>query len=139
MHGEALERLKENLCDFIAKIGMEEINERNLEAFGLAVDAYKDLVKTEYMDCELEEMRSSKHRYGEYSERRYSRGEPRYDDGGDSYKRDSMGRYTRENRNNTTEESRKHIREQAEILMRQAETPHEKDMARRFMELVERE
>lgn len=137
MHGEALERLKENVCDYIAKIGMEEINERNLEAFGLAVDAYKDLVKVEYMDCELEEMRGgSKRRYrDEYSERRYSRGEPHYDDGGDSYKRDSMGRYTRENR----DDSRKQLREQAEILMRQAETPHEKDIARRFLELLEKE
>lgn len=135
MHGEAMERLKENLCEFIAQIGMEEINERNLEAFGMAVDAYKDLVKTEYMECELQESRGRTNRYGgEYSERRYSRGEPRYDDGGDSYKRDSMGRYTRENR-----DERKKIREQAEILMRQAETPHEKDMARRFMEMLEKE
>ena len=126
MHGEVMNRIKENLCEFLEQHGMERIDQRNIEPIYMASVAYEKLIKVEVLE---EEMRT---KYGKgYSSRGYSRDGVYYDDG-ESYKRDSMGRYSRD-------DGRKHLKEQAEIMMRQANTPQEKEMARRFMELLEKE
>jgi hypothetical protein len=78
-----------------------------------------------------EEMHGGYSREGGYSNRGYSREGASYDEGGDSYRRDRMGRYSRD-------VGKKHLKEQAETMMRQAGTPQEKEMARKFMELIEK-
>lgn len=132
MHGEAMNRIKENLCEFLEQHGMERIDQRNIEPVYMAVVAYEKLVKTEMLEEEMHGKSGRGYsRDGGYSSRSYSRDGANYDDG-DSYRRDSMGRYSRD-------DGRKHLKEQAEIMMRQAATPQEKEMARRFMELLEKE
>ena len=71
-------------------------------------------------------------RDGGYSSRRYSReGGASYDEGGDSYRRDRMGRYSRD-------DGKKQLKEQVEMMMRQAGTPQEKEMAHKFLDILEK-
>ena len=63
---------------------------------------------------------------------RYARdGGASYDEGGDSYRRDRMGRYSRD-------DGKKQLKEQVEMMMRQAGSPQEKEMAHKFIELLEK-
>ena len=134
MHGEAAERIRENLCEFIAQIGMERIDHRNIEPIYMAMVAYEKSLKAETLEEELEGGYSNRgySRDGGYSSRRYSRdGGASYDEGGDSYRRDRMGRYSRD-------DGKKQLKEQVEMMMRQAGSPQEKEMAHKFMELLEK-
>jgi hypothetical protein len=128
MHGEVMHRIKENLCEFLEEYGTERIDQRNIEPVYMAAVAYEKLIKAEMLE---EEMHGGYSREGGYSNRGYSREGASYDEGGDSYRRDRMGRYSRD-------DGKKHLKEQAEIMMRQAGTPQEKEMARKFMELIEK-
>jgi hypothetical protein len=139
MHGEAAERLRDNLCEFIAQMGMERIDQRNIEPVYMAMVAYEKSLKAEMLEEELEGGYSNRgySREGGYSSGRdsmgrYSReGGASYDEGGDSYRRDRMGRYSRD-------DGKKHLKEQVEMMMRQAGSPQEKEMAHKFMELLEK-
>ena len=138
MHGEAAERLRDNLCEFIAQMGMERIDQRNIEPVYMAMVAYEKSLKAEMLEEELEGGSNRGYsREGGYSARRdsmgrYSReGGASYDEGGDSYRRDRMGRYSRD-------DGKKHLKEQVEMMMRQAGSPQEKEMAHKFMELLEK-
>lgn len=139
MHGEAAERLRDNLCEFIAQMGMERIDQRNIEPVYMAMVAYEKSLKAEMLEEELEGGYSNRgySREGGYSSRRDSMGRysresgASYDEGGDSYRRDRMGRYSRD-------DGKKHLKEQVEMMMRQAGSPQEKEMAHKFMELLEK-
>lgn len=139
MHGEVMERIRENLCEFLEQNGMERIDNRNIEPIYMASVAYEKLIKAEVLEEEMgggysrDGMSSRGYsREGGYSSRRgYSRDGANYDEGGDSYRRDSMGRYSRA-------DGKQHMKEQVEILMRQAGTPQEKEMARKFMEMLDK-
>lgn len=139
MRGEATERIRENLCEFIEQMGMERIDHRNIEPIYMAMVAYEKSLKAEVLEEEVEGGYSREgysnrgySREGGYSSRRYSReGGASYDEGGDSYRRDRMGRYSRD-------DGKKYLKEQAEMMMRQAGTPQEKEMAHKFMELLDK-
>ena len=134
MHGEAAERIRDNLCEFIAQMGMERIDQRNIEPIYMAMVAYEKSLKAETLEEELEGGYSNRgySRDGGYSSRRYSReGGASYDEGGDSYRRDRMGRYSRD-------DGKKQLKEQVEMMMRQAGSPQEKEMAHKFIELLEK-
>lgn len=129
MHGEVMERIRENLCEFLEHNGMDRIDNRNIEPIYMASVAYEKLIKAEVLEKEMGGWHS---RDGGYSSRRgYSRDGMPYDEGGDSYSRDSMGRYSRA-------DGKQHMKEQVEILMRQAGTPQEKEIARKFMEMLDK-
>ena len=139
MHGEAAERIRDNLCEFIAQMGMERIDQRNIEPIYMAMVAYEKSLKAEVLEEEVESGYSREgysnrgySRDGGYSSRRYSReGGASYDEGGDSYRRDRMGRYSRD-------DGKKQLKEQVEMMMRQAGSPQEKEMAHKFIELLEK-
>jgi hypothetical protein len=133
MHGEIMNRIKENLCEFLEENGTQRIDQRNIEPVYMAAVAYEKLLKAEMLDDEMHEgySRRGYSRDSDYSSRMYSRDGANYDDGGDSYRRDRMGRYSRD-------DGKKHLKEQTEIMMRQASTPQEKEMARKFMELLDK-
>lgn len=139
MHGEAAERIRENLCEFIAQMGMERIDQRNIEPIYMAMVAYEKSLKAETLEEELEggySNRVDSMESGNSSRRdsmgRYARdGGASYDEGGDSYRRDRMGRYSRD-------DGKKQLKEQVEMMMRQAGSPQEKEMAHKFIELLEK-
>jgi hypothetical protein len=137
MRGEAMDRIRENLCEFIEQMGMERIDQRNVEPIYMAMVAYEKSLKAEM----LEDGGYSRDGYSNrgysregYSGRRDSMGRysrDGYDEGGDSYRRDRMGRYSRD-------DGKKYMKEQVEMMMRQAGTPGEKEMAQKFMELMDK-
>lgn len=139
MHGEAVERIRDNLCEFIAQMGMERIDQRNIEPIYMAMVAYEKSLKAETLEEELEggySNRVDSRESGNSSRRdsmgRYARdGGASYDEGGDSYRRDRMGRYSRD-------DGKKQLKEQVEMMMRQAGSPQEKEMAHKFIELLEK-
>lgn len=138
MHGEVMDRIRENLCEFLEQNGMERIDQRNIEPIYMAMVAFEKSLKAETLEEELEGGYSNRgySREGGYSSRRdsmgrYARDGANYDEGGDSYRRDRMGRYSRD-------DGKKHMKEQVEIMMRQAGTPQEKEMAHKFMEMLEK-
>ena len=139
MHGEAAERIRDNLCEFIAQMGMERIDQRNIEPIYMAMVAYEKSLKAEVLEEEVEGGYSRDgysnrgySRDGGYSSRWNSReGGASYDEGGDSYRRDRMGRYSRD-------DGKKHLKEQVEMMMRQAGTPQEKEMAHKFLDILEK-
>lgn len=141
-----LRKIKENLCDFIIEEGSDRVDQRNIEPVYMAAVAIEKLMKAEVLEEELDggysresgmygdgySNRGYSREGGSSGRRGYSRDGASYDDGGDSYRRDSRGRYSRD-------DGKKHLKEQAENMMRQASTPQEKEMARRFIELLEKE
>jgi hypothetical protein len=147
MHGEVMDRIRENLCEFLEEYGMERLDPRNIEPVYMAMVAYEKSLKAEVLEEELDggysreggmsndgysERRGYSREGGNSGRRGYSReGGSSYDEGGDSYRRDSRGRYSRD-------DGKKHLKEQVEMMMRQAGTTQEKDMARKFMDLLEK-
>lgn len=128
---------------FYNEIAAEGINPHNIEMAYYAAVGHEKALKSCILKEQLEEEMGGGYsrdgmssrgysREGGYSSRRgYSRDGMPYDEGGDSYRRDSMGRYSRA-------DGKQHMKEQVEILMRQAGTLQEKEMARKFMEMLDK-
>lgn len=130
-----MHKIKEDFHRFLEEITENGVNERNIELAYMAAVGFEKVLKACVLDEEMDmEYHNREHsRDGGYSARRsYSRdsGHP-YEEGGDSYRRDRMGRYSRD-------DGKRHMKEQTEIMMRQANTPQEKEMARRFMEMLDK-
>ena len=129
-----MHKAAEEFYRFLEEVTEEGIDERNIELAYMAVVGYEKTLKACVLEEEMEggHSREGNSNRGGYSSRRYSReGGASYDEGGDSYRRDRMGRYSRD-------DGKKQLKEQVEMMMRQAGSPQEKEMAHKFIELLEK-
>lgn len=130
-----MHKAAEEFYRFLDEVTEEGIDERNIELAYMAAVGYEKILKSCILEEELEGGHSSRgysRESGTSSRRGYSReGGASYDEGGDSYRRDRMGRYSRD-------DGKKYLKEQAEMMMRQAGSPQEKEMAHKFIELLEK-
>lgn len=125
---------------FLEEVTEEGIDRRNIELAYMAAVGYEKTLKACVLEEEMEggysregnSNRGYSREGGDSGRRGYSRdGGASYDEGGDSYRRDRMGRYSRD-------DGKKQLKEQVEMMMRQAGSPQEKEMAHKFMELLEK-
>lgn len=135
-----MHKAAEEFYRFLDEVTEEGVDERNIELAYMAAVGYEKILKACVLEEEMEggysregnSNRGYSREGGSSGRRGYSReGGASYDEGGDSYRRDRMGRYSRD-------DGKKHLKEQVEMMMRQAGTTQEKDMARKFMELLEK-
>lgn len=140
-----MHKTAEEFYRFLEEVTEEGIDERNIELAFMAAVGYEKTLKACVLEEEMEggysreggmsggnSNRGYSSEGGSSGRRGYSReGGASYEEGGDSYRRDRMGRYSRD-------DGKKYLKEQVEMMMRQAGTPQEKDMARKFMELLEK-
>lgn len=134
-----MHKTAEEFYRFLEEVTEEGIDKRNIEFAYMAAVGYEKTLKACVLEEEVEGGYSRDgysnrgySRDGGYSSRRYSReGGASYDEGGDSYRRDRMGRYSRD-------DGKKQLKEQVEMMMRQAGTPQEKEMAHKFLDILEK-